>query len=208
MADDIARRTAKGAVGTANPERWEKIGRKQFQFLRDNGLLRHHRILEIGCGNLRAGRHFIKFLRTGCYTGVDISPEILLAAQETIVNDDLQDKRPQLFLVSGSDLAFLPNQSFDIVHAHSVFSHTPLDVIEAYFASVHRVLRPGGFFDFTYHHTDEDPWDFLQEDYYYPSDLLIDRARLVGFTGRRLENWVYSQSKIRLTKPTEEPSGD
>jgi len=200
MADDVARRTAKGAVGTADPERWEKIGRKQFRFLRNNGLERRHHMLEIGCGNLRAGRHFIKFLRAGHYTGVDISPEILLAAQETIVTDELQDKVPRLFVVSGSGLAFLPDESFDVVHAHSVFSHTPLGVIEAYLAAVYRLLQPGGFFDFTYHHTDQEPWDFLEEDYYYPTQLLIDRARVVGFSGRQLDNWVYSQSKIRLTK--------
>ena len=39
------------------------------------------RMLEIGCGNLRAGRLFIDHLDAGDYYGTDISPDILLAAQ-------------------------------------------------------------------------------------------------------------------------------
>jgi len=200
MADDVARRTANGAVGTESAAKWEKIGRKQFRYLRNHGLKRSSDLLEIGCGNLRAGRHFIKFLGVDQYTGVDISPEILLAAHETIVADGLQDKRPRLFLVSGTSLDFLPAASIDVAHAHSVFSHTPLEVIESYLEAVHRLLRPGGFFDFTYHHTDSEPWDFLEEDYYYPTRLLIEKARTAGFAGERLDDWVYSQAKIRLTK--------
>ena len=32
------------------------------------------RMLEIGCGNLRAGRLFIDYLDAGDYYGIDISP--------------------------------------------------------------------------------------------------------------------------------------
>jgi len=200
MADDVKRRTARGAVGTEAPERWNAIGQKQFNYLRSHGLEPGHQLLEIGCGNLRAGRHFIEYLEPGAYTGVDISPDILLAANETIVTDGLQDRRPRLYLVSGTDMGFLPDAGFDVIHAHSVFTHTPLDVVRTYFEAAARLLRPGGFFDFTYHHTDEAPWDFLQEDYYFPTELLLTEGSAAGFKGRRLEDWVYTQSKIRLEK--------
>ena len=200
MADDVKHRTAKGAVGTASEERWQAAGRKQFDFLTEHGLNRADNLLDIGCGNLRAGRRFIRYLEPGHYTGVDISPEILLAAQDTITEYELQDRSPRLFLVSGTSLAFLPAESFDVVHAHSVFTHTPLEVVTAYYEAVHRVLRPGGFFDFTYHHSDEGRWSVLDEDYYYPTALLLDRAREAGFEGARLADWTYSQEKIRLTR--------
>ena len=73
-------------------------------------------------------------------------------------------------------------------------------MIVSYLAAVYRVLRTGGFFDFTYHHTDESPWDFLEEDYYYPTELLLERAREAGFEGHPMDDWVYSQAKIRLIK--------
>jgi len=203
MADDVQRRTAIGAVGTERLERWQAVGRKQFRFLKANGLRRDHLLLEIGCGNLRAGRHFIRYLRPGNYTGVDISPDILLAAQDTIVEYELQDQAPALFLVTGTNLNFLPARSFDVVHAHSVFTHTPLDVITAYFAAVHRVLRPGGFFDFTYHHSEGEAWHFLREDFYYPTGLLLDLATEAGFTPRVVEEWTYPQPKLRLIRHLE-----
>ena len=201
MADDVKHRKAIGAVGTEREGRWKAVGKKQFRYLRSHGLDRHHHLLEIGCGNLRAGRHFIRYLEPGHYTGVDISPEILLAAQDTIVQDGLQDRDSRLFVVAGTSLAFLPADRFDVVHAHSVFSHTPIEVIVAYFDEVYRVLRPGGFFDFTYHDTDEKPWNFLEEDYYYPTDLLLEYARKAGFVGGPADEWIYPQPKIRLVKP-------
>ncbi len=104
-------------------------------------------------------------------------------------------------MVGGTSLQFLAADSFDVVHAHSVFTHTPLDVIAAYLDEVHRVLRPGGFFDFTYHHTDGESWSLLDEDYHYPTELLLDMARQAGFEAHRLTEWVYVQPKIRLRKP-------
>ncbi len=142
MASDTAR-SAEAAVGH-NPSResWERIGRMQFDYLVGHGLKPHHRMLDIGCGNLRAGRLFIDYLDTGNYYGIDISPHILLAAQDTLVREGLQAKLPHLTLADDLTLAFLPDAHFDVVHAHSVFSHSPRHVIDECFAHVGRVLAP------------------------------------------------------------------
>src|SRR6267378_3933260 len=60
-------------------------------------------------------------LDAGDYYGIDISPDILLAAQRTLAEAGLQDKVPHLTLVQDLKLAFLPAGYFDAVHAHSVF---------------------------------------------------------------------------------------
>jgi ubiquinone/menaquinone biosynthesis C-methylase UbiE len=49
-----------------------------------------HNLLEIGCGNIRAARLFIDYVEPGRYDGVDVSPEILLAAIETLTAYGLQ----------------------------------------------------------------------------------------------------------------------
>lgn len=201
MADDVVRRGETGAVGTPSRERWLAIGEKQFDYLSTHGLESHHRLLEIGCGNLRAGWRFVQYLEPGHYVGVDASPDIVLAAQRTIVELDLQERRPQVTVSDGTSLAFLPEDHFDVVHAHSVFTHTPLEIVEAYLRQAHRVLKPGGFFDFTYNETDAEPWDFLREDFYYPTDLLLAVGERLGYSGRPLDDWDYKQAKIRLTKP-------
>ena len=80
----------------------------QFDYLVRHGLRPEHRMLEIGCGNLRAGRLFIGYLDTGNYYGLDISPDILIAAQETLVSYDLREKLPHLMPVGDLRFAALP----------------------------------------------------------------------------------------------------
>jgi hypothetical protein len=46
-----------------------------------------------------------------------------------------------------------------------VFSHSPLAVIEECFAHVGRVLRPAGWFDFTFDRTEGKEHHVLREDF-------------------------------------------
>ena len=73
MRSDAAR-SDEGAVGSHTRESWLKIGQMQFDYLVCHGLKPGMRMLEIGCGNLRAGRLFIEHLDAGDYYGIDISP--------------------------------------------------------------------------------------------------------------------------------------
>src|ERR1700683_5322692 len=73
-----------GGVASHTRESWLNIGQMQFDYLVSHGLKPGMRMLEIGCGNLRAGRLFIDHLNAGDYYGTDTSPEILLAAQRAV----------------------------------------------------------------------------------------------------------------------------
>ncbi|GAA0658192.1 class I SAM-dependent methyltransferase [Streptomyces thermocarboxydovorans] len=202
MASDAAR-SAEAAVGhNPSKETWARIGRMQFDYLTGHGLKPGHRMLDIGCGNLRAGRLFIDYLEPGHYYGIDISPDILLAAQDTLVREGLQAKLPYLALADDLTFAFLPGNHFDVVHAHSVFSHSPLNVIEECFAHVGRILAPGGFFDFTFDRTEDEEHHVLREDFYYRTQTLTDLAARYGLSARFMDDWEklpHRQSKMRLT---------
>ncbi|MFI6209641.1 class I SAM-dependent methyltransferase [Streptomyces sp. NPDC051041] len=202
MASDTAR-SAEAAVGhSPSREQWERIGRMQFDYLMRHGLKPQDRMLEIGCGNLRAGRLFIAYLNPGNYYGIDISPHILLAAQDTLVREGLQSRLPHLVLADDLGLAFLPEGYFDVVHAHSVFSHSPLHVIEECFAHVGRVLAPGGFFDFTFGRTEGEEHQVLHEDFYYRTETLVRLAARHGLSARLMDDWEelpHRQSKMRVT---------
>ncbi|GAB2984988.1 class I SAM-dependent methyltransferase [Streptomyces pseudoechinosporeus] len=190
------------AVGSASHERWLALGQMQFDYLTRHGLSSEDRMLEIGCGNLRAGWRFIDYLDAGHYYGIDISPEILLAARDTLAERELQGKLPHLGLVRDLRLAALPDAYFTVVHAHSVFSHSPLEVIDECLAHIGRVMAPNAFFDFTYNRTDGTEHHVLREDFYYRSDTLIARAKAHGLTARVMEDWdqlPHKQSKIRVT---------
>jgi SAM-dependent methyltransferase len=203
MRSDTAR-SREGAVGSKTHESWLQIGQMQFDYLVGNGLKPDARMLEIGCGNLRAGRLFVDYLDAGNYHGLDISPDILLAAQQVVVDYQLQPKMPQLTLVKDLKLEFLPDARFDVVHAHSVFSHSPLEVIDQCLAHVGRVMVPGGFFDFTFDRTEGQEHQVLREDFYYRTQTLTALAEKHGLQAQFMDDWEllpHDQSKIRVTRP-------
>jgi ubiquinone/menaquinone biosynthesis C-methylase UbiE len=189
-------------VGTDSHRRWLALGRKQFEYLLEHGLQPQHRMLDIGCGTLRAGRLFIDYLDTGNYYGIDISPEILFAAQQTVMEYGLQGKLPHLTLVRDNRFAFLPDNYFDVVHAHRVFSHSPVEVIEQCLAHVERIMKPDGFFDFTFDRTTAPDHRVAHDTFYYRTETLVALANRHGLDARCLDDWeerLHQQARIRVT---------
>jgi SAM-dependent methyltransferase len=208
MADTAASEGANRAIGSFSEDHWMETGKMQLDYLLRHGLKTTDHLLDIGCGNLRAGWRLIGYLDPGNYVGIDLSPEILLDAGHKVVQFDLREKRPYLYLVDGTDIEFLPDAYFDVVHAHSVFSHTPLPVFEAYVRTVARILKPNGYFDFTYIEGDVNS-SFLSEDFRYSTAQLLEAAVRNGLHGEQMADWDYSQAKIRLRHPaTSSPAGD
>ena len=58
-------------------DKWDEIGKLQFDFLKDEGLKPHHKLIDIGCGSLRGGIHFIKYLDKFNYFGTDINNNLI-----------------------------------------------------------------------------------------------------------------------------------
>ncbi|MFE3526492.1 methyltransferase [Streptomyces sp. NPDC059161] len=202
MASDT-RRNPEAAVGSQTHDRWLALGQMQFEYLVEHGLRPEHRMLDIGCGNLRGGWRFIGHLNSGNYYGIDISPDILIAAKTTLTEHDLQDRLPHLTITDSLTLDFLPSGHFDVVHAHSVFSHSPLPVIEECLGHVGRVLTETGFFDFTFDRTEGTEHQVLREDFYYRTETLLALARKYGLHARFMEDWEqrpHGQSKIRVSR--------
>src|SRR5579862_7424620 len=77
VVDDMATANPENAVGAADHAAWLSIGRMQFDYLVQHGLLPEHRFLDIGCGNLRSGWLIIEYLHRANYVGLDISAKVL-----------------------------------------------------------------------------------------------------------------------------------
>lgn len=129
---------------------WSEIGQLQFEFLVKHGLQRHHHFLDVGCGSLRGGVHFIRYLEPGHYVGIDRSPDLLEAAREVeLKRYELVEKEPLLVEMDNFDFKSL-GRSFNFALAQSVFTHLPLNSIIRCLMSVEPVLAPGGKFFATF----------------------------------------------------------
>jgi len=161
---------------------WEEMGRLQLRFLIANGLLSDHTLLDIGCGTLRGGRHFINYLGRGRYWGIDISPEAVEYARRLLQSEQLADKEPRLLINREKTLTFkeFAGCSFDFLIAQSVFTHLPPEHIEECFRNIGRVMTMTSSFFFTFSEASRFKRTGRKH-FYYPFSYFRNRARENGF---------------------------
>jgi len=128
---------------------WEELGKLQFEYLVKNGLKPYHFLLDIGCGSLRGGIHFIQYLQKGHYFGIDKDPELLEGGKIELEEKNLLVKSPILKLDETFDFVSL-NQKFEYVLAQSVFTHIPLAEIKKCIENVDKILIENGRFYATF----------------------------------------------------------
>ncbi len=162
--------------------RWEEIGELQYNFLLRKGLQPHHRMLDIGCGTLRGGQHFIAYLNPGGYTGIDISSKAIAFARQFVNDKGLADKQPRLIVNERKNLKFddFNNEQFDYLLAQSVFTHLMPEHIEECFAHVSKVMHNGSTFYYTYQRAKVYEQTSVT-DFRYPFSFFESLAERYGF---------------------------
>jgi hypothetical protein len=109
--------------------RWDEIGRLQFDYLLAEGLGPEQVLLDVGCGALRGGIHFIPFLNAGHYLGVEQEPLLVSAGLSQELPAALRDrKRPEIVISSEFEFERLSRRP-DYAIAQSLFTHLTPDRI-------------------------------------------------------------------------------
>ena len=147
----IARLIAEGGHRAVVGGEWDEIGKLQFSFLAERGLLPQHKLLDVGCGAMRGGVHFAAYLNAGCYFGIDISQNLLDKGREELVRAGLSDRVP-LENISCSDNFLLRGiqSTFDFAIAHSLFTHLGFNRIRRCLEQICDVLSEDGKFFVTF----------------------------------------------------------
>lgn len=131
------------------PELYDLIGAAQFRLLTGLGLREDHRLLDFGCGSLRAGRLFIPYLLPGRYYGIDPNAWLIDEALRLEIGEDMLRLRAPRFDHNDQMRMDVFDTRFDMILAQSVFSHTGADLMLRGFQQAAQVLMPEGQFLFT-----------------------------------------------------------
>lgn len=125
---------------------WDELGKLQFDFMLAQGLQPSHRMLDLGCGSLRGGVHFVRYMEAGHYFGLDSNASLLDAGREVELRQaGLEQRLPAGNLFCNADF-HLPVEDgfFDFAIAQSVFSHLTFNSIRRCLETVAPKFRSGG----------------------------------------------------------------
>jgi len=129
----------------------EWINRMDFvEFLKENGLMEKHYLLDIGCGHLRHGIPLIEYLKPGHYYGYDQDESHLPIGLTGVEKYGLMWKLPTVGVEKDFD-AFVFGQKFDFVMANSIFTHIHINDIKKCVIETLKYMKPKGKFFATFY---------------------------------------------------------
>ena len=176
---------------------WEEHGPLQLNFLIQYGLTNKSKLLDFGCGTGRFARHAVPYLDSGNYIGVDISPGAINHAKFLASHEGWGIKNPILLNGDGT-LSVVKHKDivFDIIWAHSVFTHLPEDCITAILDDM-KDMKFRAFY-FTYKYA-ECPRRSGLKQFQYPPAFFAEIAQNYGMRAEALtERWPAGQRTMRI----------
>jgi SAM-dependent methyltransferase len=167
---------------------WQAGARKAglyFEFFEPK---RSSRVLDYGCGSLRIGAHFIRFLDPGCFMGMDVT-SAFYEVGETLVGEELmKEKKPTLAVIGDEGMKTAEAFGADFVYSNSVSFHVHPDETTYYYGNLAKIAhRKGAVLAFNAGITDE-MYRYRQRSWAWPlefykqalSELEFVRSVVVG----------------------------
>lgn len=123
---------------------WEEIGRLQFNYLLAQGLRPANVLLDVGCGSLRGGIHFIPYLDPGNYLGLEMEASLVQAAlEQELPATVVQEKVPEFVISSQFEFERFSRRP-DYAIAQSLFTHLVPDDIRLCLTRMRQAVGQGG----------------------------------------------------------------
>ncbi|MCR9154212.1 MAG: class I SAM-dependent methyltransferase [Bacteroidetes bacterium] len=169
------------------PLKYDLLGALQFTLLTAAGLRAKHKLVDIGCGSLRAGKLLIPYLDKGNYYGLDPNRWLIDEGIEKEVGQSLIDLKSPTFSESDNFQLAAFNTSFDYAIAQSIFSHASGEQIISCLKEVGANLNAEGLFLATFIWGTE---DYQGSEWVYPG--------CVSFTQETIAKWAWNEAGLKM----------
>jgi cyclopropane fatty-acyl-phospholipid synthase-like methyltransferase len=197
---------------------WDAIGRLQFEFVRDRGLKPAQRLLDVGCGPLRGGLHFIDYLDPGNYYGIDINRSRVEAGYLELRNAGLDGRDAHLAVIGDFDAGEF-GVDFDSVIAISLFTHLFANHVVRCMKQSARLMKPSASFYATYFEAPESAYlfdlghpggivsHFDADPFHYSFEEISQMAATAGLIARPIGFWGHprGQAIVELVREDATP---
>ncbi len=129
---------------------WDEMGKLQFDFMVSQGLSPEHTMLDIACGALRGGVHFIRYLDSGNYLGMDKEAQLIERGLEHELGlEKKEEKNPQFVISEKFEFSSFDKKP-DYCLAQSLFSHFVPDDMRFCLRQLRAHVNPGCRFYVTF----------------------------------------------------------
>jgi len=188
------------------PEQFDFMGATQFRLLCALGLRERHRLLDLGCGSLRAGRLLIPYLAPGHYHGIEPNRWLVEDAIERELGRDLVRLKQPRFLHHESFDCRAFGTRFDFVLAQSILSHCGRELVPRVLAEVAAGLDDDGIAALTFVVASDDSAEDERGGWIYPGvvahppDTIARWIAVAGLVGRAIPWWHPRQTWYVLAK--------
>lgn len=136
-------RTGQNRKNTAREEDFFDEGLRRFNELMKPGLSPGDTVVDYGCGSLRIGYHFIRFLDPGKYWGFDVTDRFFTDGLALVGAETAKVKSPHLHVITQQNLERARLASPSLVFSIAVLKHVPEGELETYFRNLLSCLVPG-----------------------------------------------------------------
>jgi SAM-dependent methyltransferase len=179
---------------------WDEIGRLQSDFLRSEGLSPSDVLLDVGCGSLRGGVHFIPYLEAGHYLGIDKEPSLLAAGRRELGEALLREKQPELIASDSFEFdRFSRRPTFAL--AQSLFTHLDAGDIATCLGRLRPVMADGGRFYTTFFEGEEQqtsPESHSWAAFTYPRERLAQIGEDAGWTPAYVGDFGHPRGQVLM----------
>jgi SAM-dependent methyltransferase len=130
---------------------WWEAGRSSFEMYRSKfSIAPNSRVIDYGCGTLRIGGHFIRYLDPNCYFGLELLQEFTEIGRNLIGEALVREKSPRFGVINNeADIEAAVAFDADFVYSSSVCTHVHPDEAAVYFRNLSILAhKPGAFLFF------------------------------------------------------------